>query len=44
MAWRLEKRIFHNIEKRENYQNGKKWPKTLQMTKKLQKTIYKNIF
>ena len=26
-AWRLEKRIFHNIGKQKN---GKKWPKTYQ--------------
>ena len=32
-AWRLEEHIFQNIEKRENHLNGKKGPKTLQMTK-----------
>ena len=39
MAWRLEGRIFHNIEKRENHKNGKKWPKTLKITKQINKII-----
>ena len=37
-AWRLEERIFHNIEKHENNYNGKKWPK-LQTTKQTNKII-----
>ena len=38
-AWRLEERIFHNIEKHENHQNGKKWPKALQMIKQINEII-----
>ena len=38
-AWRLEERIFHNIEKHENLYNGKKWPKKLQTTKQTHKII-----
>ena len=39
MAWNLEEHISHNIEKYENHLNGKKWPKTLQMTKQTNKII-----
>ena len=37
MAWCLEKHIFHNIEKHENHEIGKKWPETLQTTKQTNK-------
>ena len=39
MTWRLEERTFHNIEKHENQNNGKKWPKKLQTTKQTKKII-----
>ena len=38
-AWRLEKRIFHNIEKHENQLFGKKkWPKNCKQQNKLTKS------